>query len=77
MNQHVIENYFQLKEKIKNDKSLLQQTAEQILKNISELNLDINAYVRVYENEILEAIKNYDTNKKLAGMMVGIKDLLC
>ena len=77
MNQHVIENYFQLKEKIKNDKSLLQQTAEQILKNISELNLDINAYVRVYENEILEAIKNYDPKKNLAGMMIGLKDLFC
>ncbi|MDR2402373.1 MAG: Asp-tRNA(Asn)/Glu-tRNA(Gln) amidotransferase subunit GatA [Cytophagales bacterium] len=77
MSQHVIENYFQLKEKIKTDKNFLQQTVEYVLKNISLMNSDLNAYVRVYEKEILDTIKDYDTNKNLSGMLVGLKDLFC
>lgn len=77
MKYHIIENYFQLKEKLKTNTSLLQQTADYILENISLFNSDINAYVQVYKNEVLDSVKNCDPNKNLAGMMVGLKDLIC
>ncbi len=77
MIQHVIENYFQLREKIKSDRSLLEQTAKCVLENISNYNNDINAYLRVYDDEVLDYAKNCEIDKNLSGMMVGLKDLLC
>lgn len=77
MIQHVIENYFQLRDKIKSDRSLLDQTAKYVLENISNFNNDINAYIRVYDDEVLDYARNCELDKNLSGMMVGLKDLFC
>lgn len=77
MIQHVIENYFQLRDKIKSDRSLLDQTAKYVLENISNFNNDINAYIRVYDDEVLDYARNCEMDKNLSGMMVGLKDLFC
>ena len=53
------------------------------LKNIAEKNGKLNAFLSVYDKESLEKADEIDakikagTAKKLAGMVLGIKDLLC
>lgn len=59
------------------------QLVEYYLKNISERNLQVNAFLAVYDQEALQKAEEIDqklaagTAGKLAGMVVGIKDLLC
>ncbi len=77
MKRHIIEPYFTLKEKIKHDKNILQETIDHVLENISNLNPQLNAFCNVYEQEAREAVKNFDANKNLAGMIVGLKDVFC
>lgn len=56
---------------------------EYYLKNIAEKNGKLNAFLSVYDTESLEKADEIDakikagTAKKLAGMILGIKDLLC
>lgn len=74
---HDVENYFLLREKIRTDRTLLKKTTKNILENISNHNSDINAYLRVYDDEILDYAEKCPLDKNLSGLMVGIKDLYC
>ena len=53
------------------------------LKNISEKNSEINAFVEVFSEESLQKAKEIDqkildgNEGKLAGMVIGIKDNIC
>ncbi len=59
------------------------QLVEFYLKNIEEKNNTLNAFLSVFDQEALEKADQIDakikagTAKKLAGMVLGIKDLLC
>jgi aspartyl-tRNA(Asn)/glutamyl-tRNA(Gln) amidotransferase subunit A len=59
------------------------QLVEFYLKNIEEKNTKLNAFLSVYDQEALLKADEIDnkikagTAKKLAGMVLGIKDLLC
>lgn len=59
------------------------QLVEFYLKNIEEKNNTLNAFLSVFDREALEKADEIDakikagTAKKLAGMVLGIKDLLC
>ncbi|MET3126393.1 aspartyl-tRNA(Asn)/glutamyl-tRNA(Gln) amidotransferase subunit A [Arcicella rosea] len=59
------------------------QLVEFYLKNIEEKNNTLNAFLSVFDQEALEKADEIDTKikagtaKKLAGMVLGIKDLLC
>ncbi|MEA5405115.1 Asp-tRNA(Asn)/Glu-tRNA(Gln) amidotransferase subunit GatA [Arcicella sp. DC2W] len=59
------------------------QLVEFYLKNIEEKNNTLNAFLSVFDQEALEKADEIDakikagTAKKLAGMVLGIKDLLC
>ena len=59
------------------------QLVEFYLKNIEEKNQKLNAFLSVFDEEALQKADEIDakikagTAKKLAGMVLGIKDLLC
>jgi aspartyl-tRNA(Asn)/glutamyl-tRNA(Gln) amidotransferase subunit A len=59
------------------------QLVEFYLKNIEEKNQKLNAFLSVFDTEALQKADEIDakikagTAKKLAGMVLGIKDLLC
>lgn len=59
------------------------QLVEFYLKNIEEKNQKLNAFLSVFDEEALQKADEIDakikagTAKKLAGMILGIKDLLC
>jgi aspartyl-tRNA(Asn)/glutamyl-tRNA(Gln) amidotransferase subunit A len=59
------------------------QLVEFYLKNIEEKNVKLNAFLSVYSDESLQKADEIDTKiknntaGKLAGMVLGIKDLLC
>jgi aspartyl-tRNA(Asn)/glutamyl-tRNA(Gln) amidotransferase subunit A len=68
---------------LKNGKTTCVKIVENYLKNISEKNSDINAFIEVFSDEALERAKQIDlkisegTSSKLAGFVLGIKDNIC
>ena len=81
-----MQKYITLKS-IQNDlysgKITCRELVEYYLKNINGKNGKLNAFLSVYDKESLEKADEIDakikagTAKKLAGMVLGIKDLLC
>lgn len=64
-------------------KTSCQQLVEHYLRNIANLNGQLNAFLSVYEEEARQKATEIDqklangTAGRLAGMVIGIKDLLC
>jgi aspartyl-tRNA(Asn)/glutamyl-tRNA(Gln) amidotransferase subunit A len=81
-----LKNYLSLeeiREDIDNGTLSVEALVKNYLQNIRDSNNEINAFLEVYEKEALEKAKEIDSNwkvgkqGKLAGMVVGIKDVLC
>lgn len=68
---------------IKGNKTTCFKIVQDYLKNISEKNPEINAFIEVFSEESLQKAKEIDqkisegTEGKLAGMVIGIKDNIC
>ena len=72
----------EIKEDISSGNLSVVTLTDYYLKNIEE-NKDLNAFLEVYTEEALETAKRVDekiqngTAGKLAGMVIGLKDVLC
>lgn len=76
-------SFFQSRERLHAGKTTCQEIVRACLANIHSKNDKLNAFLSVYEQEALERAKGVDQKiqrgkaGKLAGMVVGIKDVLC
>ena len=68
---------------IKSKETTCYKIVQRYLKNISEKNPEINAFVEVFSEEALHKAREIDqkildgNEGKLAGMVIGIKDNIC
>lgn len=76
-------SFYQLKKQLDAGSISCVEIVSQYLSNIHEKNPTLNAFLSIYEQEALDQAKIIDarihkgTAGKLAGMVVGIKDVLC
>ena len=75
--------YQQIRHQLDGGKITCLEVVSHYLSNIKSKNADLNAFLTVYEEEAIERAKEIDNRLKrgkagrLAGMIVGIKDVLC
>lgn len=76
-------SFFHLKDQLASGRISVQEVVAHYLSNIREKNSSLNAFLSVYEEEALERAAVIDgklrkgTAGRLAGMVVGVKDVLC
>ena len=75
--------YQQIRHQLDGGKITCLEVVSHYLSNIESKNADLNAFLTVYDEEAIERAKEIDDRLKrgkagrLAGMIVGIKDVLC
>lgn len=78
-----MKNLLSVQEQLKSGKQKITDICEEYLKNIEETNSEVNAFVSVDDEDVRQQAADIQqkidagTAGKLAGMVVGVKDVIC
>ena len=67
----------ELIEKLNNKEITPEEITRSYIDRINEKEKDINAFITLTDKEALEKSKNIDRKSDLAGIPIGIKDIIC